>query len=244
MRSVARFQQEYPLTAEESFMAANTRETFIKSADVLKARKEQRDLAYGELVLGVDIGRTHDHTTIAWRRGRAVIKVKRYKIPDLMAVAGVVGKIIDAENPARVFVDSTGLGQGVVDRLHERGYDEVEGVNFSSKSTESVPDGQEPMYFNRRSQIYGNLRDALETNFKLPDDDSLHTQLCAAGYKHRSDGSIQLEEKAEIKKRLGTSPDDADAVALAMAEPIGSRIVRPSSSNFNRPINYPNLGVA
>jgi len=234
LRSLARFQQEFPLTAEESFMAANTRETFLSSKNVLKARKCTLDLAYGELVLGVDIGRSHDYTTIAWRRGRCILKVKRYKIPDLMAVAGIVAKIIDAEKPARVFIDSTGLGIGVVDRLHERGYDEVEGVNFSSKPTGVADD--DTTYFNRRSQIYGNLREVLETNFKIPADDALHTQLTACGFKHRSDGSIQLEEKAEVKKRLGTSPDDADAVALTMSEPISTRIVKGQggAGNFNR----------
>ena len=38
--------------------------------------------------------------------------------------------------------------------------------------------------------------------------------------KYDSRGRLQLEEKDEIKKRLGRSPDLADALALTFAEPV------------------------
>jgi hypothetical protein len=38
------------------------------------------------------------------------------------------------------------------------------------------------------------------------------------GYKHASNGAVLLEEKSEIKKRLGASPDLADRVALCFAD--------------------------
>ena len=38
--------------------------------------------------------------------------------------------------------------------------------------------------------------------------------------KYDSRGRLQLEEKDEIKRRLGRSPDMADALALTFAEPV------------------------
>ena len=39
-------------------------------------------------------------------------------------------------------------------------------------------------------------------------------------FKYDNKGRLQLEEKDEIKKRLGRSPDKADALALTFAEPV------------------------
>ena len=212
----------------------------------MRARKCTDKLGYGPLVIGVDPARKGgDSTCIAWRRGRAIVRLERYRNLDLMQVAGLVAKIIDDDEPTRVYVDSTGLGIGIVDRLCERGYAaEVEGVNFSGKSTEAPTvdeAGREQVqYKNRRAQIFGNLRQALSGQFCLLDRDDLHGELCSMGYKYASDGSVQLESKDDIRKRLGASPDLADAVALTMTMPAGSRIVKGGNGdpNFNRPIEY------
>jgi len=248
LRSDVLFKIEYPLSALESFQATNTFDSFIKSEDVIRARKNQDDLSWGDLVIGVDIGRTHDATCIARRRGRQILSVEKHHIDDLMGVAGLVSKIIDNEKPARVYIDSTGLGVGVTDRLKERGYHEVEPVNFATRSTESPvvnEAGREQIqYANRRSQIYGHLRQALAGQFRIPDSEQLHAELISMGYKHASNGALLLEEKSEIKKRLGASPDLADAVALCFAEgPPGTRINKSKATNFWREIQYPNVGI-
>jgi phage terminase large subunit len=62
-------------------------------------------------------------------------------------------------------------------------------------------------YANRRAQIYGNLREALSGQFKLPDRDDLHSELVSMGYKFTSAGAVQIESKDDIRKRLGASPD-------------------------------------
>ena len=49
----------------------------------------------------------------------------------------------------------------------------------------------------------------------LPDDDDLRADLSALRYQFNADGRIQIESKDECRKRLGRSPDRADAVALA-----------------------------
>ncbi|MBR1486719.1 MAG: hypothetical protein IJ597_05645, partial [Synergistaceae bacterium] len=51
-----------------------------------------------------------------------------------------------------------------------------------------------------------------------PPDDELLSELAAVKYKIDARGAIQIESKEEMKKRLGHSPDRADAVVLAFAE--------------------------
>ena len=62
-----------------------------------------------------------------------------------------------------------------------------------------------------------------EQKVELPNDENLANELCAVNKKYDSRGRLQLEEKEEIKKRLGKSPDMADALALTFAEPVFER---------------------
>ena len=69
-----------------------------------------------------------------------------------------------------------------------------------------------------RAYCYWAIRDALDpqcnSNLALPPIDELTQDLTEPRWSFRSDGKILLEEKSEIKKRLGRSPDYGDALAL------------------------------
>jgi hypothetical protein len=234
------FCREYPATPTEAFVSADF-DSFLPIDDVMRARKVTDIEPHGALILGVDIARKGaDSTCIAWRKGRVITKTEKYRDLDLMQVAGLVAKIIREEKPEKVFCDSTGLGVGVVDRLQEQGYSEVVAVNFSSKPVEvSLDEMGRPAggAANRRAELYLNLRNALAGQLKIPDSDALAADLTATGFKYDSQGRVQLEEKSEVKKRLGASPDQGDAVALTFAIPIGAPPSR--ASNFNRVLHYP-----
>jgi hypothetical protein len=51
----------------------------------------------------------------------------------------------------------------------------------------------------------------------LPPDDELKMQMIEVRWKYRSDGTIEIEPKDEIKKRLGVSPDKFDALSMTFA---------------------------
>jgi hypothetical protein len=93
--------------------------------------------------------------------------------------------------------------------------------------------------------LWLNMRNALqEGRFSIPDDDGLHADLTSCGYKYDSGGRLVLESKIDMKKRGMPSPDSADAMSLTFSEPEGSPIPRSIALNFNRKIEYPNLGTA
>lgn len=87
---------------------------------------------------------------------------------------------------------------------------------------------EEPIaYFNSTGLMWGAVRNALKEGIlQIPDDEQLMKQLSNRRYKIEEDGTIRLERKEEMKKRGVSSPDIADALALAMYLP--DRPVLPS----------------
>src|SRR5262249_4186757 len=196
------------------------------------------------LILGCDpAGMGADRTSIAWRRGSCIEKVESRKGLTTMEVAGWVGQIIREDDPVKVNIDVGGLGVGVVDRLHELGHPTwvVEAINFGGKPTTPPPQdelgnpGGGPA--NRRAELWMNLRTALEGGrFKLPDSDSLQSDLCSTGYKYTSDGKLLIESKQDMRRRGVPSPDEGDAVVLAAD---GYDCPPPRSANIHRKIVFP-----
>lgn len=167
--------------------------------------------------LGVDVGAGGDQSVIYQRKGRKARLVARKQTPDTMELVGMVMRAIEHTGASVVNVDATGIGQGVVDRLRELG---KEGRHRAR--VERVMVGAAP----RRKERFPKLRDEIwwevgrqlsqDRAWDLSDvDEATIAQLTAPKYTTDSSGRIKVEQKAETKKRLGRSPDDADALLLA-----------------------------
>jgi len=61
------------------------------------------------------------------------------------------------------------------------------------------------------------MRKSLEGGELAIADEDFAAQVTATKWKPDSKGRIRIEEKDEIKRRIGRSPDDADAVALTFS---------------------------
>lgn len=112
-----------------------------------------------------------------------------------------------------VVVDSVGLGAGVGDRLAELGYRVTmyNGGAFTGSAKRS-------RFLNTRAESYWHLRKLLEDGkIDLPPDEMLFDELMATNWFPTTDERIQIERKADLKTRLGRSPDRADAVVMAFS---------------------------
>jgi hypothetical protein len=120
-----------------------------------------------------------------------------------------------------IMIDCIGEGAAIFSRLKELGSKNV--YNFkNSYGAKGLKDKTEARTFlNMRAYTHWAMRDWLDPRYDslacLPPDDELKAQLTEIKYKIRSDGIIQIEDKDEIKKRLGVSPDKADALAQTFA---------------------------
>lgn len=218
---------------DSDFIRVRVRGVFPRAGDLQFIDGERVEMAMrrgllkddgAPLVMGVDVARSlaGDQSVIRFRKGpdaRSIPPVKM-RIPDLMQVAARVAEQIVAWRPAAVFVDVTGLGAGVVDRLHQLGHDMVVGVNFAGR-VDPTP-GQSALYANMRAKMWGGLKDWCALGC-LPDDPDLKADLTGVEYGYDSQNAILLERKQDMRKRGLASPDDGDALALTFAYPVARR---------------------
>lgn len=205
-----KFRQEYPFTDDEAFLSSIT-DTFIAVEHVQKARITNVD-SESALVIGVDPARKgDDRTAIIRRKGRKAFKLETHYNIDTMELAGIIKRIIDKEHPRKVFIDCIGIGAGVVDRLHELGYENiVVGVNVATRAEDKNK------YKNCRAELWDRTREWLiqEMGVEIPNSDELQTDLTGIGYKYDSSDKLQLESTEDLKKRGCLSPDTAVALTL------------------------------
>jgi hypothetical protein len=112
-----------------------------------------------------------------------------------------------------IAVDSIGIGSGVVDALYDL-KEPVMSINSSSKPTVET---EQKKFFNLRSQLWMMAGDEFDKGrVKLGDDFVLNGQLSSTKFHYTGNGKIQAEGKDDIKKRLGRSPDRADAFVMGL----------------------------
>jgi hypothetical protein len=115
------------------------------------------------------------------------------------------------DNPdVPLWVDVSGLGGGVYDRLREQNH------NVHPFDGGSAPD--DPIrYKNKRAETYWMLRERFEMGMidLDPFDLDLHAQLVSIKWQPNSRGQIVVESKEDMAKRGLPSPDHADAVMMA-----------------------------
>ncbi len=171
---------------------------------------DQNGLEGGDLIMGVDPGRTgSDPTTIIIRDSNRVLSCKSKHIDNTMATTGWIINIMRSEGIAaeNVFIDNIGIGAGICDSLIEQGFS-IRQVCFSEASTDNT-------FLNKRSECYWALREKIEAKeLSVEGFDKLAAQLSWARYEFTSKGKLKLEKKEKIKERFGRSPDMADALAI------------------------------
>ena len=217
--------------------------SFISRTDVMSAL--ERDIQYDSsepVVIGVDPARYGDDSTVIFpRQGRDAKSrpIVRLQNRDTMYIANAVAEQYQKYSAAMIYVDSTGVGAGVVDKLRELNFP-VHEVIFSGKAEASASRGAS--YFNKRAEIWGELRDWLKgaalQNFIIDKDYTIVDDLTTTQFYFNSKDQIQLEPKEEIKRREGRSPDIADALACTFAMPYLHSAVQPLEPLFQSSQGY------
>lgn len=229
------FEQEFlcnfDIEAENQLISA------VDTNEALKRKYTDHDVRDYPLVLGVDVARFGTDSTVLYpRRGLRAYKPIILKGYDNMATASKVANFINTNECEYVFIDG-GQGGGVIDRLHQLGFMQVIEVPFGSRAID------DKLFKNRRAEMWHNVKNWLRSGGMLEDPDTAD-ELTYPQYKYDPTGRLMLESKDEIKKRLGHSPDSADALALTLAEPIGfsnrNESYKQATTDYNPLDNYEN----
>ena len=130
--------------------------------------------------------------------------------------AALVKQSLGEEEPGDMNIDVGGIGSSVYDSTKVM-YKRVIPVNAASGSEYRDKSGMLKMR-NMRAEYYWRMRDALDPNggddISLPPGNEIVADLCSARYKLTTAG-VQVEDKEEIKARIGRSPDKGESILLA-----------------------------
>ncbi len=172
------------------------------------------------IVIGVDVARFgDDETVIKARRGldASSIPMIRLRGADTMMTVGRVAALYQDLKADMVFVDETGVGAGVVDRLRQLGI-QVIGVNNGMKPDRPAIGGEN--VGRKDAEMWAAMRLWLSEGGAIEDDHDLKSQLEGREFSYNVHNQLMLEPKDMMKKRGLASPDIADSLALTFAHPV------------------------
>lgn len=189
---------------------------YLFKDDDLEVAKTRVLEPFGIPRLGVDVARGGRNFN-AWvlRLDNYARVLKKSKEADLMIVADDTEAFMKdlGVSPENVFIDDTGVGGGVTDRLRQKGYKSVNAVRLGEKAQEA---GME----NVRAEVYAGkegLSNWVRRTGKL-EDHADWTQILEIRYRESGERKTVLESKDDMRKRGVESPDIADALALTFAQ--------------------------
>ena len=218
--------------------------SYIPADVVAIARKASpgRYLGNDPLICGIDLARGgSDDCYIVFRRGKDARSEQVYTIAgensrDSMKVVEKIAVVLDRHRPDKTFCDVGAMGGPIADRLRRLNYD-VDDVGFGWNAEDKK------QFADRASEMWGRARAWLFAGGAISDEDQLDEELTNREYKLDDIDRVKIEPKREMKKRIGKSPDWADAFVLTFASivqlrgtdrgsldnPIGSRNVTDTS---------------
>ncbi len=166
--------------------------------------------------LGIDVARYGDDRTVIFpRQGLAAFKpvVMRHARGAAVSV-DIANRVLAAkakwDSEIELFDATGGWAAGAVDVMRSNGYAPID-VQFAAPAFD-------PRYRNRRAEIWFAMCEWIKRGGALPNLPELVGELITPTYTFVS-GKFLLEDKDQIKQRLGRSPDLADALALTFGLP-------------------------
>lgn len=172
-------------------------------------RSDQYDWAQKRL--GVDVARYGDDRTVIFpRQGLASFRPKVMRHARNSAVSVDIANAVMASKAnwgaEMEFFDATGgWAAGAVDVMRSNNCSPID-VQFAAPAIDA-------RYANRRAEIWFAMAEWVKGGGALPPIPELVGELTTPTYTFKH-GKFLLEDKDQVKKRLGRSPDLADALAL------------------------------
>lgn len=178
---------------------------------------KQHDIA---VRLGVDVaGMGRDNTIFCHRKESYVEKFDVFGSTgeaNHMKIAGEVANVLKSKSN-KAYIDTIGEGAGVFSRLIELGIKNAFSCKFSEGAADLTDVTGVYQFANMRAYLFWAVRDWLNPangmNPCLPPCDELVEEATQIKWKFQSNGSIIIEPKEDIKKRIGRSTDYFDSLA-------------------------------
>lgn len=176
-------------------------------------------------VISSDIARFgDDEIVIQYGEGYALVEQDVYYKQSLMETVGRLVTKSKAKSARLILIDDIGVGGGVTDALKEQG-ENVVPINVGQRS-------ENEKFFNLKTEMWWHARELFEHGkVSILNDPILIRQLGSVKHHYRSNGRLMVEPKDETKKRLGQSPDRADAFVMLLW---GASMLKDEARDFRR----------
>lgn len=186
--------------------------------------------------IGCDVAQGgSDQTALARRYGTWYAEIEVHpgvSVPDANVNASHVLKALTDGGTA--YIDADGIGAStyflVKALMGTAGSSRVQAyLGSDRKSVDGETDASGVLgFYNKRAMAWWRFREKLMakgSTIALPPERRILAELCAPRYRIVG-GQIKLEDKKDVKKRVGFSPDYADAIVMADSSPsFGSMLV-------------------
>jgi hypothetical protein len=165
------------------------------------------------VVLSLDPARFGDDDSV-WmaRKGPRLIFREQVHGMDVQEVTTFGIDLIHQLGASEYRIDEIGIGAGVVDHskhMLKKEKVRVIGVHVGERALD------EERFFNLRAEIFWNVRNVINYASIPIETDRFDEEITRIYYGWDSkDKKIRVEKKDEIKRKLGRSPNDADAFAI------------------------------
>lgn len=193
---------------------------FINLTDATAAVEREIEDS-GQFEIGIDPAREGDDLCVlSWRRGWKFFPFETLPKSDEFQIAAMalqrVRKIrheYGYRGRIRIKIENIGgYGSGAIDILRRNKNDNIEVIPITSGGTGNSE------YANANTIMWAEIKDNLH-KMSLPDDDDLIGQLCSREQMiDMKNGKLMIEPKRAYKKRMGHSPDKADALILCWTQ--------------------------
>jgi hypothetical protein len=225
----AKIAAEFPDESEMAIVRVADVAAALRGPDDYDPEDLDRYRRLNQVQLGVDIAASAlgDETVIRERVGRKLLRRWAIRSDEPIEISD---KIIEAQmqsGATLIHIDATGVGFGFIADLR-RQLPNVAIMPFVAAASAD----DKAQFVNRRAEAHWFTREMLRkhlldfSDMEAPDD--AVKQLTSVRYMIKK-GKIQVELKDEVRKRIDQSPDDADALHLAILPPSGSGAPAPAT---------------
>lgn len=196
--------------------------TLISADQIIQAQK----LAYHEhqyagfpKIMGVDVAQFGDDESVIFKRqGKIAFAPLRMRGLSPLQGGPHVARLSTEWQADSIQIDcSGGWGGAWYEFLTTSGYSYTRGVQFGGSAA------AEGRFANKRAEIYWEMCDWIKDGGLLPPLPEMVSGLSSMTYGYDAKGRVLVEEKKQIKVRLGRSPDLEDALACTFAFPVAPR---------------------
>lgn len=166
------------------------------------------------VIMGVDVARKgKDKSIILVRKGPRVLEIEELSNIDTVELSRWVAMRAADWRPKAIYIDSCGLGIGVVDELNRQQVPNVYPVNVGRATSN-------PRKFHLlRDELWWKLRERFEKGLislaECPDKE-LISEISSIQYDIKDNGKIKVESKMDMRNRNMPSPNKGDALMMTM----------------------------